>query len=79
MLQTDSLLVAGFKDYLDLYLIHFPISLAFVPFEERYPPEWTDKRGNAGHLVLDPVPYRALEKGLRTWEPILGSNWFEMA
>lgn len=28
-------------DYLDLYLIHFPISLAFVPFEKRYPPEWT--------------------------------------
>jgi D-xylose reductase len=27
-------------DYLDLYLIHFPISLAFVPFEERYPPGW---------------------------------------
>lgn len=27
-------------DYLDLYLIHFPIALAFVPFEERYPPGW---------------------------------------
>lgn len=27
-------------DVLDLYLIHFPISLAFVPFEVRYPPEW---------------------------------------
>ncbi len=27
-------------DYLDLYLIHFPIALAYVPFEERYPPEW---------------------------------------
>ena len=26
--------------YLDLYLIHFPISLEFVPFEKRYPPEW---------------------------------------
>ena len=25
---------------LDLYLIHFPISLKFVPFEKRYPPEW---------------------------------------
>jgi D-xylose reductase len=25
---------------LDLYLVHFPIALAFVPFEERYPPEW---------------------------------------
>lgn len=27
-------------DYLDLYLIHFPIAQAFVPFEERYPPGW---------------------------------------
>ncbi len=27
-------------DYLDLYLIHFPIALAYVPFEKRYPPEW---------------------------------------
>lgn len=25
---------------LDLYLIHFPVTLAFVPFEERYPPGW---------------------------------------
>lgn len=27
-------------EVLDLYLVHFPIALAFVPFEERYPPEW---------------------------------------
>ncbi|MBN9121814.1 MAG: aldo/keto reductase [Planctomycetes bacterium] len=27
-------------DHLDLYLIHFPIAQEFVPFEERYPPEW---------------------------------------
>jgi D-xylose reductase len=27
-------------DYLDLYLIHFPIAQQFVPFEVRYPPEW---------------------------------------
>ncbi len=27
-------------DYLDLYLIHFPIALQYVPLEERYPPEW---------------------------------------
>jgi len=25
---------------LDLYLVHFPIPLEFVPFEERYPPGW---------------------------------------
>jgi len=29
-------------DYLDLYLIHFPISLKYVDFETRYPPEWSD-------------------------------------
>lgn len=27
--------------YLDLYLIHFPIAMKFVPFEKRYPPEWS--------------------------------------
>ena len=27
-------------DYLDLYLIHFPIAQTFVPIETRYPPEW---------------------------------------
>jgi D-xylose reductase len=27
-------------DYLDLYLVHFPIAQEFVPFEVRYPPEW---------------------------------------
>ena len=31
--------------YLDEYLIHFPISLEFVPFEEKYPPEWTNMDG----------------------------------
>ena len=27
-------------EYLDLYLIHFPIALEFIDFEERYPSEW---------------------------------------
>ena len=27
-------------DHLELYLVHFPIALEFVPFEERYPPGW---------------------------------------
>jgi D-xylose reductase len=27
-------------DYLDLYLVHFPIAQEYVPFEVRYPPEW---------------------------------------
>lgn len=27
-------------DYLDLYLVHFPIALRFVPSDVRYPPGW---------------------------------------
>jgi D-xylose reductase len=27
-------------EVLDLYMVHFPIALAYVPFETRYPPEW---------------------------------------
>jgi D-xylose reductase len=42
-------------EYLDLYLVHFPIALKFVPFEERYPPEWnfTEKPG----MIEDNVPF----------------------
>lgn len=39
-------------DYLDLYLVHFPIALQFVPFDERYPPGW----------LLDPqTPQRGMQ------------------
>lgn len=53
-------------DYLDLYLIHFPISLAFVPFDERYPPAWFfDPNAERPHLVPVPIPiadtWRAME------------------
>jgi len=45
-------------EYLDLYLIHFPISLKFVPFDVRYPAEWIDDpNSEAKCLVEDPVPY----------------------
>lgn len=50
-------------EYLDLYLIHFPISLKYVPFEVRYPPEWIhDPNSNEKCLIEDSVPYR------ETWE-----------
>src|SRR5207253_11326170 len=29
-------------DYLDLYVIHFPIALRYVPLDQRYPPERLD-------------------------------------
>jgi len=44
-------------DYLDLYLVHFPIALKFVPFEERYPPEWLhDPAADSPVMVSDAVP-----------------------
>ena len=45
-------------DVLDLYLIHFPIALAYVPFEERYPPEWIfDPKAAQPAMKPIPVPY----------------------
>jgi D-xylose reductase len=44
-------------DYLDLYLIHFPISLQYVDFETRYPPEWLFDLSAADPVMqIDPVP-----------------------
>lgn len=31
--------------YLDCYLIHFPISLEYIPLDKKYPPEWTNLEG----------------------------------
>lgn len=50
-------------DYVDLYLIHFPIALKFVPFEDRYPPEWfNDPSSEKPGMVTEAVPIR------ETWE-----------
>jgi D-xylose reductase len=60
-------------DYLDLYLIHFPIALAYVPFEVRYPAGWFyDPAGSPPKMVPDSVPIaetwgameRLVEQGL---------------
>lgn len=49
--------------FLDLYLIHFPIALKFVPFETRYPPEWfRDPSSKEPRMEEDAVPLR------ETWE-----------
>ncbi len=53
-------------DYLDLYLVHFPIALEFVPFEERYPPEWMKDPDSDPVMRPAPVPlhdtWRAIEQ-----------------
>ena len=44
-------------DYLDLYLIHFPIAQPFVPFETRYPPEWIfDPTADDPKMERAPIP-----------------------
>ena len=44
-------------DYLDLYLIHFPIALKFVSLTERYPPEWIfDPAAVEPKMEIDSVP-----------------------
>jgi len=54
-------------DSLDLYLVHFPIALQFVPFETRYPPDWIhDPEATEPRMEPIPVPlaetWRAMEE-----------------
>ena len=69
-------------DYLDLYLIHFPISLKYVPFDIRYPPEWIhDPESPEKKMEFAPVPvsatWQAMEKLVETGlvKNIGLSNW----
>lgn len=52
-------------DYLNLYLIHFPIAQEFVPFETRYPPGW----------FLDPA---APKPGMKFARVPLAETWGAM-
>ena len=52
-------------DYLDLYLIHFPIALAYVPFEDRYSAGWFfDPESATPTMKADPVPI------IETWRAV---------
>eukprot|EP00899_Mesostigma_viride_P020036 jgi/Mesvir1/28033/Mv04639-RA.1 len=50
--------------YLDLYLMHFPISLKYVPFDERYPAKWEHDRlkRKPDGVEYEPITIR------ETWE-----------
>ncbi len=57
-------------DYLDLYLVHFPIAQAFVPIDKRYPPGWfADPDAAEPKVVTEPIPiidtWRAMEELVR--------------
>ena len=53
--------------YLDLYLIHFPISLKYVPFETRYPPEWFhDPNAENPKMELIDVPVQDTWKAMES-------------
>lgn len=41
-------------DYFDLYLLHFPFPTKFIPFEEKYPPEWEEN--DAGDMKFGSTP-----------------------
>jgi len=44
-------------DCLDLYLIHFPIALEYVPIDVRYPPEWLNNpESGQPEMKRAPVP-----------------------
>eukprot|EP00923_Selenidium_pygospionis_P035407 GHVN01061797.1.p1 GENE.GHVN01061797.1~~GHVN01061797.1.p1 ORF type:complete len:329 (+),score=75.06 GHVN01061797.1:41-1027(+) len=51
-------------EYLDLYLMHFPIGLKFVPFEKEYPADWHNP--DSGEIELDTTPvidtWKAMEQ-----------------
>ena len=46
-------------DYLDLYLVHFPIALKYVPIETRYPPEWVHDPDTQSGMIRANVPLHA--------------------
>ena len=53
-------------DYLDLYLIHFPISLEYIPMDEKYPPGWLfDENAENPGMKLAKVPI------LETWQAMV--------
>ena len=44
-------------DYFDLYLVHFPIALKYVDFDDRYPPEWLfNPQDEHPSMEIDAVP-----------------------
>ncbi|MBT5682224.1 MAG: aldo/keto reductase [Gammaproteobacteria bacterium] len=59
-------------DYFDLYLVHFPIALSFVDFQDRYPPEWLfNPSAEMPSMQLDRVP---LSETWKAMEQLVGAK-----
>jgi D-xylose reductase len=59
-------------DYFDLYLVHFPIALSFVDFQDRYPPEWIfNPSAEMPSMQLDRVP---LSETWKAMEQLVGAK-----
>ena len=59
-------------DYFDLYLVHFPIALSFVDFQDRYPPEWLfNPSAEIPSMQLDRVP---LSETWAAMEQLIGAK-----
>lgn len=56
-------------EYLDLYLIHFPISLKYVSIDARYPPEWIHDP-SAENPKMEPI-YVPVHKTWRAMESLV--------
>lgn len=53
-------------EYLDLFMIHFPVSIKYVPFEKRYPPGWLydpDDEDQA-RVIFEDVPIQQTWKAM---------------
>lgn len=59
-------------EYLDLYLIHFPIALEYVPIAARYPPEWLHNP-DADEPEMKPVPV-PLQQTWMAMETLVGKG-----
>jgi len=59
-------------DFVDLYLIHFPISMKFVPIETRYPPEWIHDP-NAANPRIEQVK-QSKQETWRAMEELVGKG-----
>ena len=43
--------------YFDLFLVHYPIALAYVDPKHRYPPEWYGDDGKSVNLRMQQVSF----------------------